>query len=88
MPVFSSAQTVMQAHPTYEALGSSDLIYTCGGGLFGHPDGLTAGCQALKDVWDAAIAGVSLDEAARDSQPLARAVETYGPIYRRTTTGS
>jgi ribulose-bisphosphate carboxylase large chain len=66
---------------------NSDLIYTCCGGLFGHPDGLKAGCEALRYVWEAAIDGIPLEEAAKNSPPLARAVETYGPIYRRTMAG-
>ena len=57
MPVFSSGQTGLQAHDTYAALGCADLIHTAGGGIFGHPQGVAAGVEALRASWDAAIAG-------------------------------
>lgn len=67
MPVFSSGQTGLQAHPTYAALGSADLIHAAGGGIFGHPQGVAAGVQALRASWQAAMAGQTLaDRAARD----------------------
>ncbi len=77
MPVFSSAQTVLQVHDTYAALGSTDLIYACGGGIVGHPDGIAAGTRALRAAWEAARAGVPLDTAARDHPDLKKAVDTY-----------
>jgi ribulose-bisphosphate carboxylase large chain len=57
MPVFSSGQTAAQAYPTYQALGSTDLIFAAGGGILGHPDGPAAGLAALRAAWDAAISG-------------------------------
>jgi hypothetical protein len=42
MPVFSSGQTGLQAHGTWRALGNADLIHAAGGGIFGHPGGVTA----------------------------------------------
>jgi len=77
MPVFSSAQTVLQVHDTYAALGSTDLIYACGGGIVGHPDGITAGTRALRAAWEAAKAGIPLEVAARDNPVLQRAVDTF-----------
>jgi ribulose-bisphosphate carboxylase large chain len=55
MPVFSSGQTAQQAHPTYAALGSTDLIFAAGGGIMGHPGGIAAGVQSLRDAWEAAV---------------------------------
>ncbi len=60
VPVFSSAQTGLQAHDTFKALGNADLICTAGGGIFGHPQGVSAGVAALREAWDAAQAGVDL----------------------------
>jgi ribulose-bisphosphate carboxylase large chain len=65
MPVFSSGQTGLQAADTYAALGVADLIHTAGGGIFGHPDGASAGVQALREAWVAAIDGVPLAEHAQ-----------------------
>lgn len=87
MPVFSSAQTVLQVHDTYAAIGSTDLIYACGGGIVGHPDGIAAGCRALRQAWEAAVGGVSLDDAASESQVLRRAIETFAPHLNWSRTG-
>jgi ribulose-bisphosphate carboxylase large chain len=65
MPVFSSGQTGLQAADTYAALGVADLIHTAGGGIFGHPDGVSAGVQALREAWVAAIDGVPLADHAQ-----------------------
>jgi ribulose-bisphosphate carboxylase large chain len=57
MPVFSSGQSARQAHQTYAALGSTDLIFAAGGGILAHADGPAAGVAELRAAWDAAIAG-------------------------------
>ena len=40
-----------------------------------HPDGPAAGVAALREAWDAAIAGVPLADYARDHPALAQALE-------------
>jgi ribulose-bisphosphate carboxylase large chain len=77
MPVFSSGQTGLQAHDTYAALGSADLIHTAGGGIFGHPKGVAAGVEALRASWDAAISGVPLSTHAQRVPALAAALEFW-----------
>lgn len=77
MPVFSSGQTGLQAHDTYAALGSMDLIHTAGGGIFGHPQGVPAGVEALRASWDAAGEGVSLARKAQDVPALAQALSFW-----------
>ena len=79
MPVFSSGQTALQAHGTWAALRSPDLIFAAGGGIMGHPAGPAAGVRALQDAWSAAMAGIPLEQAAKDSPALAAAVASYGP---------
>jgi ribulose-bisphosphate carboxylase large chain len=74
MPVFSSAQTVLQPPETYRRLGSADLIYAAGGGIMGHPDGPAAGVESLREAWDAAIAGADPDVWAATRPALARAL--------------
>ena len=74
MPVFSSGQTVRQAPGTFEGLGSTDLIVTAGGGIMAHPGGPAAGVLAFREAWEAAVAGVSLAEAARAHHALAQAL--------------
>lgn len=77
MPVFSSGQTVRQAADTYRALGCTDLIYACGGGLVAHPAGIAAGVRSLRQAWDAAVEGIPLDGYARDHAELRQALEKY-----------
>lgn len=77
MPVFSSGQTGLQAHDTYRALGCTDLIHTAGGGIFGHPAGVAAGVEALRESWLAATEGVSLEERAKTSPALRGALEFW-----------
>jgi ribulose-bisphosphate carboxylase large chain len=77
MPVFSSGQSARQVQQTYEALGSTDLIYAAGGGIVAHPGGPAAGVMALRQAWEAAVAGVPLTEAAREHPELADALGTF-----------
>jgi ribulose-bisphosphate carboxylase large chain len=74
VPVFSSAQTGLQAHDTFNAVGHADLIVTAGGGIFGHPDGVSAGVSALRQAWDAAESGIDLETYAQSHPELARAL--------------
>lgn len=78
MPVFSSGQSARQAPDTYKALGSTDLIYACGGGIMGHPGGPAAGVRSLQQAWQAAVDGVSLTDFARKHVELAQALELFG----------
>jgi ribulose-bisphosphate carboxylase large chain len=77
MPVFSSGQSAKQVHATYAALGSTDLIYAAGGGIMGHPQGPAAGVASLRQAWDAAISGVTLDESAAQHTELAAAIGKF-----------
>lgn len=78
MPVFSSGQTALQAFGTWEALGTPDLIFAAGGGIMAHPGGPAAGVRSIQDAWGAAMAGLTLEAAIKDSPALAAAVATYG----------
>ncbi|MGO4515353.1 ribulose-bisphosphate carboxylase large subunit family protein [Terriglobus sp. 2YAB30_2] len=78
MPVFSSGQSARQAPDTYKALGCTDLIYACGGGIMGHPGGPAAGVRSLQQAWQAAVEGVPLAEFASRHQELAQALELFG----------
>lgn len=78
MPVFSSAQSAKQVPRTFELLGSTDLLYLAGGGLFAHPGGIAAGVSALRQAWDAGMAGVPLAVAASTHRELREALEKFG----------
>jgi ribulose-bisphosphate carboxylase large chain len=77
MPVFSSGQSARQAAPTYAALGRTDLIFAAGGGIMAHPGGPAAGVRALRQAWDAAIAGVPVEQAAQDAPELEAALRAF-----------
>jgi len=77
MPVFSSGQSARQAPGTYQALGTTDLIFACGGGIMAHPGGIASGVRAIRQAWDAAVAGVSLDDYSRDHGELQQALTKF-----------
>lgn len=77
MPVFSSGQTPREAHDTWAALGTADLIHAAGGGIMAHPRGPAGGVAAFRSAWDAAIAGVPLAQAAANDTALRAALEHY-----------
>lgn len=78
MPVFSSGQSAKQAAPTYAALGSIDCMFAAGGGIMAHPGGPEAGVRALQQAWEAAVAGVPVDQAANDAPELKAALGAFG----------
>lgn len=79
LPVFSSGQTALQAPDTYAALGHADLLHLAGGGILAHPDGAAAGVRSMQEAWEAALAGVPLDEHARTHPALRGALGRFSP---------
>lgn len=77
MPVLSSAQWAGQAPDTYQALGTTDVMYVCGGGIFAHPAGPAAGVASVQQGWQAAIEGKSLEAYAETHRELRQALELY-----------
>lgn len=77
MPVFSSGQWAGQAAETHRRLGSADLIYACGGGIMAHPSGIAAGVRSIRQAWEAAIAGVPMEQAAKNSEELRQAMAMF-----------
>jgi len=55
-----------------------DIIIPAGGGILGHPMGYTAGAKAWRQAFDAAMADIPLDEAAKDKPELRAALEKWG----------
>ena len=77
MPVFSSGQTGLVAAATYAVTGSTDLIFAAGGGIFGHPGGVAAGVTAMRQAWDAAVAGVDIGDHAATHAELNQALSFW-----------
>jgi len=80
MPVLASGQWAGQAPDTYRRVGSLDLIYLCGGGILAHPAGPAAGVASVRQGWEAALAGQSLEAAATTHAELRQAMETYSGV--------
>jgi len=78
MPVFSSGQWAGLAPDLYGALGSIDLLHLAGGGIIGHPDGIHAGMASMREGWEAAVAGIGLNEYAESHPALRRALGHFG----------
>jgi ribulose-bisphosphate carboxylase large chain len=78
VPVFSSGQWGGQAPDMYAALRSTDLMHLAGGGIIGHPQGIAAGVACMRDAWQAAVEGASLESWARTRPALRAAIETFG----------
>lgn len=80
MPVFSSGQWAGQAHDIYRALGSTDLMHLAGGGIIGHPGGIAAGVSSMREAWEAAVAGVSLEAYAQSHPSLQGALAQFSGV--------
>ena len=78
LPVLGAGQWAGQAVDTYRLIESTDVLYLCGGGILAHPDGIRAGVDSVRQAWEAAVAGRSLEQAAADHPELRRAVEFFG----------
>ncbi|RAS73983.1 2,3-diketo-5-methylthiopentyl-1-phosphate enolase [Priestia endophytica] len=55
-----------------------DTIINAGGGVHGHPNGAGGGGKAFRAAIDAAVSGVTLQEASKTSQDLKEAIELWG----------
>lgn len=78
LPVVSSGQWGGQAPETYRRTQTVDLLYMAGGGIMAHPNGPSAGVVALKQAWEAAVKGWSVEEAAQFYPEFAKSVEKFG----------
>jgi ribulose 1,5-bisphosphate carboxylase large subunit-like protein len=78
LPVIGSGQWGGQAPDTIKATGgSTDLLYLCGGGIVSHPAGPGAGVKAVQQAWEAAVAGIALDDYARKHVELRQSIEKF-----------
>lgn len=78
LPVVSSGQWGGQAPETYRRTKTVDLLYMAGGGIMAHPDGPAGGVTALREAWQAAVDGLSVEEGAKKYPAFAKSVEKFG----------
>jgi ribulose-bisphosphate carboxylase large chain len=62
----------------YRRVGTVDFGFVPGRGVFGHPDGPTAGAASVRQAWDGIAHGVSLEQQATRHDALRRAVVHFG----------
>ena len=78
LPVVCSGQWGGQAVETYERTGNTlDLMYLGGGGIHGHPMGAASGVAAIRQAWEAAKDGLSLETKAKEHPELAAALAKW-----------
>jgi 3-oxoisoapionate-4-phosphate decarboxylase len=79
LPVVCSGQWGGQAPETYARTGRTvDLLYLGGGGIIAHPGGPGAGVRAIRQAWEATVAGIRLEDYARDHRELAESLRKFG----------
>jgi ribulose-bisphosphate carboxylase large chain len=79
LPVAGSGQWGGQAPETFARTGrTQDLLYLCGGGVVSHPGGPASGVRAVRQAWEAAVAGIPLEVYARDHRELAQSIAKFG----------
>jgi ribulose-bisphosphate carboxylase large chain len=78
LPVVSSGQWGGQAPETFRRTKTVDLLYMAGGGIMAHPDGPPAGVRALRKWWEAAVEGLTAEQAAAKYPDLAKSVAKFG----------
>jgi ribulose-bisphosphate carboxylase large chain len=80
MPVVSSGQWGGQAEETFRRTQTLDVIYLAGGGILAHPGGPSAGVTAIRQAWEAAAAGIALEDHARGHTELRQAIDFFGGL--------
>ncbi len=78
MPAISSAQWAGSAVGIFDATHTMDVIHLAGGGIIAHPGGTAAGVRSMQQGWEAAIAGVPLDDYAATRPELRAAIDKFG----------
>lgn len=78
LPVVSSGQWGGQAFETWRRTQTVDLLYMAGGGIMAHPMGPAAGVAALQQAWQAAVDGITLEQARKQYKEFDKAAEKFG----------
>ena len=78
LPVVSSGQWGGQAPETFRRTRTVDLLYMAGGGIMAHPDGPAAGVRSLQTWWEAAVEGLTMEQAAAKYPELGKSLAKFG----------
>jgi ribulose-bisphosphate carboxylase large chain len=77
LPVVSSGQWGGQAFETWRRTATTDLLYMAGGGILAHPMGPQAGVKSLQQAWDAAVEGLTIEEAIAEFPEFAASAQKF-----------
>ncbi len=77
LPVASGGLSPLHIPKLMQILGR-DVVFQFGGGCHGHPNGTEAGAKAIRQAMEAVLEGSSLEEKAKASLELKRAIEKWG----------
>ncbi len=77
LPVASGGLSPLHIPDLIEILGK-DMVFQFGGGCHGHPNGTEAGAKAIRQAIDSVLEGSSLEEKAKTSPELKKAIEKWG----------
>jgi ribulose-bisphosphate carboxylase large chain len=78
LPAFSSGQWAGTVPQTFEAVGTTDLLFMAGGGIMAHPRGPAEGVSSIREAWRAVAAGEALSDARHSNKALADALDFFG----------
>ncbi len=78
LPAFSSGQWAGTVPATFDAVGSTDLLFMSGGGVLAHPGGPAAGVRSVRQAWDAAQSHTPLHDHAKHAPELQAALAFFG----------
>jgi len=78
LPVVSSGQWGGQAPETFRRTRTIDLLYLAGGGIMAHPGGVAAGVRSLRKWWEAAVEGLTMEQAVAKYPDLKVSMEKFG----------
>jgi ribulose-bisphosphate carboxylase large chain len=78
LPVVSSGQWGGQAFETYARTQTTELLYMAGGGIMAHPSCPAGGVKALRQAWESAVNGFTLEETAKMYQEFGESVGKFG----------
>jgi ribulose-bisphosphate carboxylase large chain len=78
LPVVSSGQWGGQAFETYERTRTTELLYMAGGGIMAHPSGPAGGVTAIRQAWENAVKGYTLEETAKMFKEFGESVGKFG----------
>ena len=65
-----------------DTVGTVNIGYIVGHGIYSHPDGPAAGTKSVIQAWEAYRDGISIDIYAKDHPELKVAMDHFGKYFK------